>query len=334
MSTIQLLLPGCESLFALGRSRRVKSMKGTSRTSAPMNCAASPSAISSPASEAGPSPSVSPDGPKIAPSGLDPAPASLSARQAKEMGLLTSGTYGQPSTTSSRSAALQWSLESRLRARTASTGSILYGLTWKDRATPLGLLICALRASAPRTSASESTSSGWVTPSARDWKDTPGMSVDGPEGRVRLDQLPRQANLAGWPTPTVGNATGSQMAKDASPTGRRPDGSKATVSLNAVAVMAGWPTPRSSDGEKNVRTVAGSLSEIQRKGSPQDLAQAAAITGPARMTASGQLLTGSSAGMESGGQLNPAHSRWLMGYPKEWCEAAIRVYRSIPRRRG
>ena len=42
---------------------------------------------------------------------------------------------------------------------------------------------------------------GWVTPSSRDWKDTPGMSQTGtnPDGstRTRIDQLPRQAAIAG-----------------------------------------------------------------------------------------------------------------------------------------
>ena len=73
--------------------------------------------LSSPASASGPMHSESQDGPTTAPSGPDHALASLSAAQASEKGLLTSGTYGHTGSTSSRSAALATSLESRLRAK-------------------------------------------------------------------------------------------------------------------------------------------------------------------------------------------------------------------------
>jgi hypothetical protein len=47
--------------------------------------------------------------------------------------------------------------------------------------------------------------------------------------------------------------------------------------------------------------------------------------------------SGYTAKTESTGQLNPALARWLMGFPKGWCEAAITAYRLMPmkpKRRG
>lgn len=97
-----------------------------------------PNAISLPESASGHSLYEMLDGGMIGPSGQEVARASLSARQVREMGLLTSGTYGPPSTTSLPSANLQRSLENRLRAATSILGSTLYKLTWKPWVTPSG----------------------------------------------------------------------------------------------------------------------------------------------------------------------------------------------------
>jgi hypothetical protein len=95
-----------------------------------------------------------------------PVRANLSARQAKELGLLTSGTFGRPSSTSSKSVALQSSLENRLRAATSTLGSTLFNLTWKPWVTPSGVSRFRLRASVRRTSGT--ALSGWGSPTATD----------------------------------------------------------------------------------------------------------------------------------------------------------------------
>jgi hypothetical protein len=49
------------------------------------------------------------------------------------------------------------------------------------------------------------------------------------------------------------------------------------------------------------------------------------MSGPVRLTVSGDWLTGYSATIlmvQGSVQLNPEHSRWLMGYPEEWARSA------------
>jgi len=363
-------------------------------------------------------------------------------------------------------------LENRLRARTASVGSTLYKLTWKDRVTPAGLSIPALRASGWRGrkarpgngyegpftiavihgsrpncvilpislvetlqraesisgSGSGSALCGWTTTTTRDWKDSGAdIAPRSDTGKERFDQLPRQANLAGWPTPreadgeknvrtaegslreierkgsvqdlaqgaamtgwptpTVGNSKGSQSFEGLSSTGQTPDGRKVAVALPHVATMTGWPIPMAGNpGKPGVYNPAGNTDSsrktvsllsgwptptaLERTSGPEThqkrrefrkrnanqnttpmyLNEAAQITvddalceamgyavaanGPIRITSTGEILTGSSAGMMAGGQLDPAHSRWLMALPPVWDDCAATAMQSMPKRRS
>lgn len=166
------------------------------------------SATSSPASVDGASPPASPAGPTTANSGPARRRASRSASPGSSTARRTSGTCGPTTTDCSVPAGPLSQWENRLRQRLATRGSTECSLIWKASVTPAGRSLCRLVPSMRPIAATGSGSSPalWATPSARDWKDTPGMATKRPDGRSRIDQLPRQVAAVLWPTPTAADA--------------------------------------------------------------------------------------------------------------------------------
>lgn len=310
---------------------------------------------SSAESRAGTTPSNSPDGQRIitdSPSGPDLVLANPSVSPVLAKARPTNAISGQSSTASSESVALTSFLASRLRARMDVNGSPEYTLTWKIWDIPSGLSIPALRASRRRTS--DNAFTGWRSP---DSNDRGGAYTDPAKVVQRIVNghqvnLEDQAVLTGWTTPQSHDSQGmsdpsrlehhgtkhgcknlndeSGLRGWASPSARdwkdtpgmateatNPDGSlRARIDqLPRQAALAGWTTPSATDGE-----LAGT--GITKGMSGSSLAQQSAMT-------SGPTTTPSPAPTEKRGALNPAFPRWLQGFPREWCIAAIRAHRQM-----
>lgn len=97
------------------------------------------------------------------------------------------------------------------------------------------------------------------------------------------------------------------------------------------SARSGWPTPRASEPSSAGQGFSKTLTQTVRESLTPDEGFV-----PARCMAGGPVPTGSQAEMANGGLLNPAHSRWLMGYPPEWDACAVMAMQSSrkPRQRS
>jgi len=191
--------------------------------------------------------------------------------------------------TSLRTTSLQSSLESKLRRRLEGRGSQMYGLKWKHWDMPLGQPICALRASVPRISDSGFSLAlpGWPTSTTRDGKD--GSS----EGTVPLNGiLGRVVRPAGWTSPTVNDSRSSDYSY------QNGDKDAVCLKLPGMAKAAGW-AQTSSWRSLSLEWIQGQLAAF------------------------GEDPIGCFAEMPKSARLNPEHSRWLMGYPREWASCVV-----------
>jgi len=221
--------------------------------------------------------------------------ASRSPTRARGAEHATLDIFGQHGSSSSASADLQRSLESRLRAATDLDGSILFALTWNDAVTPSGHRICALRASARRTSGSASTS--WPTPQTRDG-DYSYRNGDHDQKTLKLGGI---AKLSAWPTALARDAKGKTSHTE----GGACLGTAASWATPAAHEAGGTPAAQVARKRKS-RANGSSLGE-----SVTSLALQVQMT-------HGVTPNGSPVPTESRGQLNPDLSRWLQGFPAVW----------------
>jgi len=150
--------------------------------------------------------------------------------------------------------------------------------------------------------------SGWPTP-----------NCDDPNNATRdsgqFQSLTRAAQMASWGTPRV-TTNGGNGNPDRSADGR------ARLEDQAQGV-AGWCSPASRDFKDSMgMSETGTNPDGSERSRLDQLPRQAALV-------SGAAPSQSRAGTESRAALNPAFSRWLMGFCVAWDTAAILAYRNM-----
>ncbi|HXZ86499.1 MAG TPA: hypothetical protein VEI82_13535 [Myxococcota bacterium] len=165
-------------------------------------------------------------------------------------------------------------------------------------------------------------------------------------------KLPGAAKLAGWPTTQARDGEGRSAQAS------RNFRAKSPANLDDRAQLAGWPTARALDGRKGGGTsqngqdlphtakLAGWATPAAQEagGTPEQFlarkekarsngselgVSLTSLSLQAQLAEHGPTQSGGCAKTAKRGQLNPAHSRWLMAFPSAWCDCAVTAMRSF-----
>jgi len=127
--------------------------------------------------------------------------------------------------------------------------------------------------------------------------------------------------LKGWPTPNASNGSGEGQAARAADPARSNE-------LNDFALLAGWPTPVARPDNKTPeahlrmkRRIGERDGTFSDRRAVTDIQVMAKCASGARVTSEGSVVENREA--PHGGQLDPAHARWLMGFPSAWDACAL-----------